>query len=139
MTEADKPTAPPQYGVGDASYRAAGAAGGIRALVDVFYGFMDSLDEAQTIRALHPGDLTKARDKLARFLSGWMNGPNIYQPKYGPIHIPRAHSRLPIGLEERDAWLLCMKRALEEQPYAEEFKRYLLRELAVPAERCRTR
>lgn len=139
MTEADKPVASPQYGVGDASYRAAGGIEGIRRLVDVFYDFMDSLEEARTIRALHPGDLTQSRDKLARFLSGWMNGPNIYEPKYGSIHIPRAHAHLPIGVEERDAWLLCMARALDEQPYPEEFQSYLLRELSVPAESCRTR
>ena len=108
-------------------------------MVDVFYDFMDTLPDARGIRALHPPDLSTSRDKLARFLGGWLNGPNTFEEKYGSIHIPRAHAHLPIGVEERDAWLLCMQRAIEQQPYAEDFKRYLLRELAVPAERCRTR
>jgi len=129
----------PPYGVGDASYQAAGGLEGIRRLVDSFYDFMETLDEATTVRNMHPSDLTVARDKLCLFLSGWMNGPNVYQPKYGSIHIPRAHAHLSIGIEERDAWLACMARALVEQPYPEDFKQYLLSELAVPAERCRTR
>ncbi|MDG2335089.1 MAG: group II truncated hemoglobin [Myxococcota bacterium] len=139
MGQAGGDVSEPPYGVGDASYRAAGGLEGIRRLVDSFYDFMESLDEAQSIRKMHPSDMTKARDKLTLFLSGWMNGPNIYRPKYGEINVPRAHSHLPIGLEERDAWLLCMRRALAEQSYPEGFREYLLRELSVPAERCRTR
>lgn len=129
----------PTYGVGDASFQAAGGRSGLRKLVDDFYDDMDRLPEAQGIRAMHPEDLSLARDKLSLFLSGWLNGPNTFEEKYGPIQIPRAHHHLNIGIEERDAWLACMERALDQQPYAADFKRYLLRELAVPAERCRTR
>jgi hemoglobin len=129
----------PAYGVGDASFQAAGGEAGLRRLVDAFYAQMDSLPEAAGIRAMHPADLTLARDKLARFLCGWLNGPKLYQEKYGAISIPGAHRHLAIGSAERDAWLLCMQRALALQPYAEEFKRYLLFELSKPAERVRNR
>lgn len=127
------------YGMGDASYRAAGGEAGIRELVDAFYGAMDRLAEAATIRAMHPQDLSLARDKLARFLCGWLGGPNRYAEKYGPIRIPQAHARFAIGPAERDAWLSCMAEALKHQPYAPEFKRYLLEQLRVPAERSRNR
>ena len=127
------------YGVEDASYRAAGGEAGIRKLVDDFYDAMDQLPEAATIRAMHPEDLTVSRDKLARFLCGWLGGPKLYAEKYGPIRIPQAHSRFEIGSKERDAWLLCMEEALKNQPYAAEFKKYLLEQLYVPAERSRNR
>ena len=139
MTRDPESTNSLPYGQGDASFQSAGGIEGLRALVDDFYDVMDSLPEAKNIRALHPGDLGTARDKLARFLTGWLNGPNTFEEKYGPIHIPNAHAHLPIGVAERDAWLLCMERALKQQPYAEDFKHYMLRELGVPAERCRTR
>lgn len=96
---------------------------------------MDELPEAATIRRMHPSDLIESRDKLARFLCGWMNGPKRYNEKYGPIKIPAAHAHLRVGPEEREAWLLCMQRALAEQDYTPEFRSYLLRELRVPAER----
>ena len=127
------------YGVEDASYRAAGGEAGIRKLVDDFYDAMDQLPEAAIIRAMHPADLTLSRDKLARFLCGWLGGPKLYAEKYGPIRIPQAHSRFEIGSKERNAWLLCMEEALKNQPYAAEFKKYLLEQLYVPAERSRNR
>jgi hemoglobin len=125
------------YGVEDASFRAAGEYEGIKALVDGFYDAMEVLPAAKKIRDMHPKDLTESRDKLTRFLCGWLGGPRLYREKYGPIAIPRAHAHLPIGEAERDAWLLCMEEALKSQAYPEEFKTYLMTQLFVPAERCR--
>ena len=127
-----------QYGNGDASYQAAGGFSGLQTLAARFYFYLDTLPEVQIIRSLHRKDLTESIEKLARFLSGWLGGPKLYQEKYGPIAIPRAHAHLSIGAAERDAWLLCMEKALAEQPYPEAFKTYLLAQLYVPAERCRT-
>ncbi len=128
-----------QYGDGDTSFLAAGGETGIARLVDAFYDQMERLPEAAVIRAMHPEDLGESRDKLSRFLCGWLGGPRRSREKYGPISIPAAHAHLAIGSSERDAWLLCMRRALEQQPWQQDFKEYLLRALSVPAERCRNR
>ena len=104
--------APRAYGEGDASFQAAGGVEGLRRLVADFYRMMDTLPEAATIRAMHPSDLSGSADKLHRFLCGWLGGPKLYREKYGSIHIPSAHAHLAIGERERDAWLLCMERAL---------------------------
>ena len=129
----------PSYGVGDTSYQAAGGEAGIRKLVDDFYDAMDRLPGASKIRAMHPEDLTISRDKLTRFLCGWLGGPSLYAERYGSINIPQAHRRFEIGSSERDAWLSCMAEALKHQPYAEEFKQYLLEQLYIPAERSRNK
>lgn len=125
------------YGIGDATYQAVGGYEGLVKLVNDFYDAMEVLPEAQKIRKMHRADLTESRDKLVHFLSGWMNGPNIYQEKYGSINIPKAHSHLNIGEKERDAWLLCMRVALEKQPYSEELKTYLFDQFTKPAEMIR--
>jgi len=127
------------YGTKDSSYQAAGQFEGLIKLVDAFYTFMDELPEAKIVRTMHSPDLTESRDKLARFLSAWTGGPRLYKEKYGAISIPSAHSHLDIGSSERDAWLLCMEKALALQPYEQDFREYLLKQLAVPAERCRNR
>ena len=129
----------PPYGEGDASFQAAGGIAGLQKLVDDFYDIMEQLPETREIRDMHPQDLTESRDKLARFLCGWLGGPRLYREKYGPISIPRAHAHLNIGTKQRDAWLSCMQKALEKQPYAANFKTYLIEQLYRPAERSRTR
>jgi hemoglobin len=125
------------YGDGDATYQACGGEVGILALVETFYAVMDSLPAAREIRALHPTDLQLSIDKLACFLCGWTGGPKRYAERFGAIKIPQVHGHLPIGEVERDAWLACMKLALEKQPYSDELKTYLLEQLFVPAERIR--
>jgi hemoglobin len=127
----------PAYGQSDTSFQAAGGQLGLRQLVDAFYDQMEVLSEAKIIRDMHADDLAVSRDKLALFLCGWLGGPKLYREKYGAIGIPKAHRHLDIGLSERDAWLLCMEKAIALQPYAEDFKVYLLEQLAVPAERSR--
>jgi len=125
------------YGIEDTSFKAAGGFAGIQKLVKSFYTFMDQLPGAKTIRSMHAQDLSLIDDKLTHFLCYWLGGPRHYRDKYGPISIPRVHSHLVINKAERDAWLLCMERAIELQPYKASFKIYLLEQLAVPAERIR--
>lgn len=123
------------YGVDDASFRAAGGEAGIRQLVDDFYRIMVELPEAATVVSMHPADLDISRDKLTRFLCGWLGGPKLFSAKYGPIKLPGAHSHLAIGQTEHDAWLLCMEKAIARQPFHKSFATYLLDQLHIPANR----
>lgn len=125
------------YGFEDTSFKAAGGFEGIQKLVKSFYENMDQLPEAKIIRAMHADDLSVIDDKLCHFLCYWLGGPRHYKDKYGPISIPQVHRHLAVGPQERDAWLLCMQKAVEQQPYKPVFKKYLLEQLAVPAERIR--
>ncbi len=127
------------YGTGDASFQAAGGVDGLRRLVDMFYDRMGNDERFATIYALHPQDIEISRDKLARFLCGWLGGPTLYNEKYGAIGIPRAHAHLAIGTVERDQWLTCMTETVDEQAFAPGFKKYLMEQLYVPAEAVRRR
>ena len=129
----------PQYGILDASFQAAGRETGIRKLVDDFFDRMGSDQRFRTIWDMHPDDKEISRDKLARFLCGWLVGPKLYREKYGSISIPRAHEHLAIATPERDQWLMCMSETVAEQPFDETFKTYLMEQLFVPAEGVRRR
>ncbi len=124
-----------EYGIKDSSYKAAGGLLGLTKLVNSFYDFMDVLPEAKVIRNMHPRHLSSARKKLSYFLSGWLGGPKIYSEHYGSISIPSPHKHLPIGHLEMEAWIFCMQKAVDKQPYEESFKIYLIEQLRVPAER----
>jgi len=125
------------YGKADGSYKAAGEIAGIIKLVAAFYDFMGEIPEAKKIRDMHPDDLSESRKKLAYFLSGWLGGPKLYSEHFGKINLPGAHRHLSISLEEKDAWIMCMQKAVERQPYEDSFKSYLIEHLRVPAERIR--
>jgi hemoglobin len=127
----------PVFGVGDASFQAAGGEPGLQRLVADFYRVMDESPQATTVRAMYPDDLSEAQDRLASFLSGWLGGPKRYAEKYGGISIPQFHTRWQVGEAERGAWLFCMEQAIARQPYTAAFAEYLLRQLRVPAERIR--
>lgn len=126
-----------QYGVGDATYQAAGGLDGITRLVNSFYDYMDTLPEARRLRDMHAEDLGPSRQKLVYFLSGWMGGPKLYAEHFGSISIPVAHSHLPVDMQSKDAWLLCMEKALADQGYPESFRQYIVDKLSIPAESIR--
>ncbi len=95
-------------------YDRIGGAEQVRALVRRFYQIMDELPESYGIRKLHPQDLQSSEDKLYQFLSGWMGGPPLYVEKYGHPMLRRRHLPFEIGEAERDQWLMCMNKALQE-------------------------
>lgn len=128
---------PTSYGFQDTSYKAAGEEDGLRALSIDFYKIMDSLPEAKLIREMHKEDLSMMIDKLTLFLSLWLGGPRKYIEKYGNANMPQAHAHLIIDENERDAWLLCMDKAIDQQQYSKDFKEYLKKQFRFPAEMIR--
>ncbi len=98
------------------SYKLIGGEKGLLSLVDRFYFFMDTLPEAEGIRAMHQPDLSGARDKLFKFLSGWLGGPDLFIREYGHPRLRARHFPFAIGESERDQWILCMNKALSELP-----------------------
>ena len=128
-----------QYREGDTQYRLAGGTEGCRKLADDFYDIMETLPEARKILFMHPNDLEVSRDKLALFLVGYMDGPPLFEEKYGPVALGAAHGHLPIGSNERDMWLLCMRKALDKQDWPETFKDFMFMRFQTPANRIQNR
>ena len=95
-------------------YERIGGAENVRVLVHRFYQLMDELPEAYGIRKLHPASLQGSEEKLFKFLSGWMGGPQLYVQEFGHPMLRQRHFPFPIGEAERDQWLLCMNQALQE-------------------------
>ncbi len=109
----------------------------LRKLVDRFYDLMDSFPEARDIRALHPADLTSSRDKLFMFLSGWLGGPSLYIEQYGHPRLRARHLPFTIDAAARDAWMLCMERALGELNLDTMLRQQLMQALQQTADHMR--
>ena len=106
-------------------YERMGGHTAVAALVDRFYDLMDTLPEEATIRAMHPDDLDSSRAKLTLFLMMWTGGPKAYMEARGHPRMRARHLPFAIGDAEADAWMLCMRQAMDEQIESAQIRVYL--------------
>lgn len=83
-------------------------------LVDKFYFYMDTLPEATAVRGVHSESLAGAKEKLFKFLSGWLGGPDLFIQEFGHPMLRRRHFPFTVGQQERDQWMLCMQKAMDD-------------------------
>ena len=110
-------------------YELMGGESAILSLVDRFYFYMDTLPEAEGIRKMHAQSLSNAKDKLFKFLSGWLGGPDLFIQEFGHPMLRRRHFPFAIGLAERDQWMICMNKAMEEISMDDSLRESLLEAL----------
>lgn len=99
---------------------------GIRALVERFYDIMDVDRDLNALRATHGTTLEPAREKLFLYLCGYFGGPQHYIERFGHPRLRARHLPFSIGVLERDQWLLCMARAMQDLKYPAELSDRLL-------------
>jgi hemoglobin len=87
---------------------------GVRAMVERFYDLMDLDEDLAELRATHGPSLDNARDRLFWFLCGWLGGPDHYVERFGHPRLRMRHMPFAIGTLERDQWLVCMGRAMQD-------------------------
>lgn len=110
-------------------YELIGGEAAVLGLVERFYFFMDTLPEAAGIRAMHAADLSDARSKLFKFLSGWLGGPDLFIREYGHPRLRQRHFPFAIDANARDQWMLCMNKALDEITMDANFRQNLTQAL----------
>jgi len=104
-------------------FDAIGGEARVRELVDRFYDRMELDEDLAALRATHGPSLDRARDHLFWFLCGWMGGPDYYVARFGHPRLRMRHMPFKIGTRERDEWVVCMGRAMQDvnvpEPLAE--------------------
>ncbi|MBB4276884.1 group II truncated hemoglobin [Rhizobium mongolense] len=95
-------------------YQAIGGDLAVRALTQRFYELMDTLPETRRVRAVHPPSLKGSEEKFYEYLTGYLGGPPLYTDKRGHPRLRSRHFVAAIGAVERDEWLLCFRRAMDE-------------------------
>lgn len=129
--------APPQQTA--IPYERLGGEAGVRAIVERFYDLMDMETDFAGIRALHAPSLDGAREKLALFLTGWLGGPPVYVERFGHPRLRARHLPFAIATAERDQWLACMARALDDNAVAADLKASLMEAFFQTADWMRNR
>jgi hemoglobin len=120
-------------------YELLGGESGLRRLVDRFYDLMDAEPAFRGIRVLHQPDLASAREKLFMFLAGWLGGPPLYEQRFGHPMLRARHLPFAIGAAQRDQWMACMTRAMEESGVEEALRTALVQAFFKTADFMRNR
>ena len=110
-------------------YDALGGEQGVLALTDRFYDLMDLEPQYAALRAVHSDTLDYARDRLFKFLSGWLGGPDLYQQQYGHPRLRQRHFPFAVTLQLRNEWLACFAQALQESAVERDLAEMLLLKL----------
>lgn len=118
-------------------YQALGGESAVRFLCSRFYLYMNELPEVKIIRNMHPQDLSTSEEKLFMFMSGWLGGPQLFVEKFGHPRLRARHLPFAIGEKERDQWLLCFQKALDDLNPVEPLKSDLYRSIARLADHMR--
>jgi hemoglobin len=119
-------------------YERVGGDAVVRRLVDRFYDLMDTLPEAAAIRAMHPWDLNESRDKLYWFITGWLGGPPMFVQRRGHPRLRARHLPFVVDLSAKEAWMLCMRRAVADVVTIADAEQLLIEPLDRLADHMRT-
>lgn len=94
-------------------YDRIGGADAVERMVDIFYDTMESEPAARHIRSLHPLNLDLTRWVLKHYILELTGGPKAFSPKGSRPGLRPRHDRFVITAREKEAWLLCMRRAMD--------------------------
>ncbi|MFD0868034.1 Truncated BHb [Chlamydia abortus] len=111
-------------------YEAIGGAEAVRRLVEAFY---PKVQAHPLLSPIFPEDITPVMEKQYMFLSQFFGGPPLYTEAYGHPMMRARHLPFPITPERAEAWLACMRQALEETVEDESLRMLMLERLSGPA------
>ena len=91
------------------------AVGGHETFVQIVHRFYEQVADDPVLRPLYPEeDLGPAEERLRMFLEQYWGGPQTYSAQRGHPRLRMRHAPFAIGPLERDAWLRCMRVAVDE-------------------------
>jgi hemoglobin len=98
---------------------------------EVFHGivarFYQEVADDEVLLPLYPEqpDLGPAEERLRLFLMQYWGGPHTYSEQRGHPRLRMRHAPYSIGPVERDAWLRCMRIAVDEARLSDQHRRQL--------------
>ena len=115
------------FGAHNTPYDAIGGEDPVRELVERFYDAMDEHEpELARLHPLEAGKVSRAsRDRFGLFLIGWLGGPQEYTRLHGHPRLRMRHGHVPVSPRLRDAWMRCMRLALDHDSISPALRAFL--------------
>ncbi|MER7080950.1 hemoglobin [Saccharopolyspora kobensis] len=97
--------------------------------------FYEEVAGDELLRPLYPEeDLGPAEERLRLFLMQYWGGPHTYSERRGHPRLRMRHAPFKIGPAERDAWLRCMRIAVDEVELSQQHRDQLWQYMEMAAE-----
>ncbi|GAB3435706.1 globin [Actinophytocola sediminis] len=102
------------------------AVGGEEVFSRIVGRFYQEVADDEVLRPLYPEqDLGPAEERLRLFLMQYWGGPHTYSERRGHPRLRMRHQPFTVGPIERDAWLRCMRIAVDEAGLSAEHREQL--------------
>jgi hemoglobin len=88
--------------------------GGSETLEKLVTAFYNKVKEHPDLAPIFPDDLTETARKQKQFLTQFLGGPPLYSEEHGHPMLRARHMPFPITPKRAEAWLSCMRSAMEE-------------------------
>lgn len=111
-------------------YEMIGGADTLARLVDAFY---DLVARHPDLAPLFPEDFTEVKERQYQFLTQFLGGPALYTERHGHPMLRARHMRFPIGPVQAEAWLACMKTAMDKTGLKGELREQIFERLRLTA------
>lgn len=111
-------------------YEALGGSEQLSALVDRFYSYVGKHPD---LAHLFPEDLTETARKQKQFLTQFLGGPALYTEEHGHPMLRARHMPFVITPVQAEAWLACMKKAMNDVGITGPIYDYILERLTMTA------
>lgn len=92
-------------------YEILGGEEAIQKLVDAFYPRVYADPD---LSPLFEGDINEIKRKQKMFLTQFLGGPDLYSQEFGHPMMRYRHMNFEITPKRAEAWLRCMKEAMDE-------------------------
>lgn len=100
-------------------------------LVEAFYSKVSKHPE---LIPIFPDDLTDTIRKQKQFLTQYLGGPPLYTAEHGHPMLRARHIPFPITPKRADAWLACMRAAMDETHVEGEIRDFIYHRLQLTAQ-----
>ncbi|GIO43954.1 globin domain-containing protein [Paenibacillus apis] len=115
---------------GASLYEQLGGAETIRNLVEAFY---PKVQANPLLGPLFPEDIYPVMEKQYMFLTQFFGGPMLYSEAHGHPMMRARHLPFPVTPQRAEAWLGCMREALEDLEVPAPLREVVLHRLSGPA------
>ncbi|WP_409294727.1 globin [Peribacillus sp. SCS-26] len=100
-------------------------------IIDLFYS---KVSQHPDLVPIFPDDLSETARKQKQFMTQYLGGPPLYTAEHGHPMLRARHMPFEITPRRADAWLSCMRDAMDEAALEGEIREFFYQRLVLTAQ-----